>query len=215
MFRILWITVEIAIRVLFVLSDIVILLITFVKTYAVRRDSKQHNIRAPFSALLLHNGTVHLLWMLLGHTANSVAYAFNQSWGSMFSISSIFLNPGMAIAISRFHLTLRNMTYKLDDIVDPQFMSFVQIGPEDSEQTSSHISSLRFTSGNSESKEHLDGHSDSGESDEGRRTHDSNVEDDDASLDSVEMERLCTDADDEPEHAKARISGESRSSFRT
>ncbi|EMD31751.1 hypothetical protein CERSUDRAFT_119343 [Gelatoporia subvermispora B] len=168
--------VEIITRISFLLPDIVVLLLTVVKTHAARRESKHHSMIAPFSALLLHNGK----WMMKLHIANAVAFAFSRRWASTFFIASTFLNPGMAIAISRFHLTLRRMAYELDDTGDPRLLSFSRI--RDPEDAASHLSGPIFY--------------DPGMAEEWSDTESDNVQLDNVPLNPEERGKLYIDADD-------------------
>jgi len=127
--------------------------------------------------------------MLLLHVSNAVGYAFTTSWAPTFYIASTFLNPLMAIAVSRFHLTLRMMAYELDNTIDGKSLS---LGPlREDEKTPLQPSTLRFAPLTVDVEEHLGNRSYSECSDERWVDDDQYAENEEALLDDTETTLLC------------------------
>jgi len=148
---------DIGIRIFFIASDILVLLVTCLKTYTLKRDAERINIRAPFAGILFRNGVSYFVAMLTFHIIDIAAYALSSAWvPSIFA--TIFLNPVMSITISHYHLSLRRMVYELDHISDSTpHPSSVLLRID--EQDHAELSSLRFASGTFDSAGHIENRS--------------------------------------------------------
>ncbi|OCH87918.1 hypothetical protein OBBRIDRAFT_836984 [Obba rivulosa] len=131
--------VTIATRLCAIAADVLILVVTWHKTYATKREADRHGIKTPLAAMLLRDGTLYFILLLCLNVLNMAGIATN-----VFSIASIFSTPLSSIIISHFLLNLRQLAYgPHDDELDSQ-PSFVAL--QNGSQNGSRPGSLRFAS---------------------------------------------------------------------
>ncbi|EMD31622.1 hypothetical protein CERSUDRAFT_100291 [Gelatoporia subvermispora B] len=136
-FRADMVAVEISTRVPVIIADIVVLVLTWWKTWATVRMAREHNVKTPLMNLLLRDGTLYFVCLLLLNALNIAGTATN-----VFTYAGAFSTSLSSIIITHFLLNLRQLAYASDD--DNSRPSFVRDG--DPDQVRSHTSSLRFGS---------------------------------------------------------------------
>ncbi|EMD33636.1 hypothetical protein CERSUDRAFT_67814 [Gelatoporia subvermispora B] len=86
-----------------VAADIIVLVVTWLKTYGIRRQSARHGIQSPLTTLLIQDGTGLLLLNILnivGQTTNAFVYAAS------------FSTPLTSFIITHFFLNLRQVAHE-------------------------------------------------------------------------------------------------------
>ncbi|EMD34705.1 hypothetical protein CERSUDRAFT_116893 [Gelatoporia subvermispora B] len=114
----------VATRVCVIAADLVVLLITWRRTYSIKRDSPQPGV----SAVLLRDGTAYFLALLSLNLLNIVGNVTN-----FFSLASSFFIPLSSIIITRFFLNLRQSAYSTQGSADSGASQFSFICADDSQ----------------------------------------------------------------------------------
>ncbi|EMD31697.1 hypothetical protein CERSUDRAFT_77971 [Gelatoporia subvermispora B] len=129
--------VEISTRVPVIIADIVVLVLTWCKTWATVRMAREHNVKTPLMNLLLRDGTLYFTCLLSLNLLNIVGKMTN-----VFTFAVAFSTPLSSIIITHFLLNLRQLAHGSPD--DASCPSFVRDGTPD--PIHSQTSSLRFGS---------------------------------------------------------------------
>jgi len=98
--------VEITTRATTILVDVVILVVTWWKTYTTARMAREAKIETPLSQLLLRDGTVYFLGLLIGNVITLTIYLAKYNNGFQLAIGIYCME---SIIISRFLLNLREV----------------------------------------------------------------------------------------------------------
>ncbi|EMD38314.1 hypothetical protein CERSUDRAFT_64576 [Gelatoporia subvermispora B] len=127
----------IATRVCVMVSDIVVLLVTWMQTWTTRRAADRANIDSPIATMLLRDGDALLalnVLQIVGFITNVFVYAVQ-----------VFITPLSAIIISHFLMNLRDAgTMPHDYTVQSEDLSFVQRVDGQSQPQVSDIGFNRF-----------------------------------------------------------------------
>ncbi|OCH92797.1 hypothetical protein OBBRIDRAFT_886033 [Obba rivulosa] len=99
-----------------IIADILVLIVTWYKTYALKRAAVRNNIEAPLATTLLRDGSISFLALLVLNVVDIAGWSTN-----LFIYGSSFITPLSSIVISRFLLDLRQITYSQHD--DPSNVS--------------------------------------------------------------------------------------------
>ncbi|OCH93583.1 hypothetical protein OBBRIDRAFT_790107 [Obba rivulosa] len=92
-------------RVCVLAADVLILVMTWLKTYAVKRDAHRNKIKAPLATLLLKDGTIYFLMLLSLDILNIAGWSTNVFIDTV----GLFLTPLSSVIISHFLLDLRRV----------------------------------------------------------------------------------------------------------
>jgi len=117
-------------RICVIVADTIVLLVTIFTTYGMKKDADRNNMTTPLATLLLKDGTLHFLVLILLSILNIVGDLTNIFSDMIYNFST----PLQSIIITHFLLGLRRTA------------SASEIDSMDHSQTSSHRSSLKFTS---------------------------------------------------------------------
>ncbi|EMD31613.1 hypothetical protein CERSUDRAFT_100282 [Gelatoporia subvermispora B] len=129
--------VEIGLRLPVIIADIVVLVLTWWKTWATVRMARELDVKTPLMTLLLRDGTLYFVALLSLNALNIAGFATN-----VFTFASTFSIPLSSIIITHFLLNLRQLAHASDD--DNSRPSFVR--DRDPDQVHSRTSSLRYSS---------------------------------------------------------------------
>ncbi|OCH91746.1 hypothetical protein OBBRIDRAFT_774647 [Obba rivulosa] len=126
-------------RISMILADILILLITWAKTYGAYRNAQRNNVEAPLLGLLLKDGTVYFAMLLV---LNILIIIANLNDSFVYLVTD-FQTPISSIIITHFLLDLRQVvTTSPSDHFDTVY-PFFNHSPDDS-QIRSWRSRLNF-----------------------------------------------------------------------
>ncbi|OBZ69330.1 hypothetical protein A0H81_10860 [Grifola frondosa] len=113
-------------RASLILSDVIVLAITWWKTYEIKRAASQANLTASLAMLLLRDGTLYFV-VLLTFNVLHVAFVFT----GQFTMSLVFEEPLTSILISRFLLNLREVSLSgQNGGLETERPSFIRSGME-------------------------------------------------------------------------------------
>ncbi|EMD31618.1 hypothetical protein CERSUDRAFT_119661 [Gelatoporia subvermispora B] len=124
-------------RVPVIIADIMVLILTWWKTWATVRMVREHNVKTPLMTLLLRDGTLYFIGLLSINLLNIVGRTTN-----VFVYAGGFSTQLSAIIITHFLLNLRQLAHGSPD--DTSRQSSVRDGQPDAVR--SRTSSLRFGS---------------------------------------------------------------------
>ncbi|EMD33639.1 hypothetical protein CERSUDRAFT_98202 [Gelatoporia subvermispora B] len=120
-------------RVCTVASDLIVLVVTWSKTFTLKRESARHGIKTPLSTLLLRDGTLcfTIFTLDLPMSALLCFNVFNiAGWATnVFTDVALFFVPLSSIIITHFLLNLRQVVYEPENAVGTH-LSFVR-APQD------------------------------------------------------------------------------------
>jgi len=102
-------------------SDILILIVTWFKTFTIKRDAHRHGIRTPLATLLLHDGTTYFMVLLCLSILDIIGQIKNA-----FIYSSAFILPLSSIMMTHFLLNLRQLNQATNDDAIGSHPSFVR-----------------------------------------------------------------------------------------
>ncbi|OCH91914.1 hypothetical protein OBBRIDRAFT_791776 [Obba rivulosa] len=128
-------------RVAVIMSDLIVLLVTWSKTYAMKREADHLKMKTPLVSMLLLDGTVYFLVLLALNVLQIAATTTNV----FVDTANFFITPISSIIISYFLLNLRQAAQaSVENNTEYRRPSFVhsQIG----EQSLSQQPSVRFAS---------------------------------------------------------------------
>ncbi|EMD39746.1 hypothetical protein CERSUDRAFT_92236 [Gelatoporia subvermispora B] len=125
------IKVTIATRVCVIASDAIVLLVTWYKTYKIKRLADQNDVETPLVTMLLRDGTLYFAALLVLNIFNIVGWIF------VFSVQD-FTTPLSSVIISHFLMNLRQASSTGNQEMTSQSWS--------DEQGRSPAVSLRFAS---------------------------------------------------------------------
>ncbi|EMD41379.1 hypothetical protein CERSUDRAFT_101860 [Gelatoporia subvermispora B] len=129
------VAMEVGTRVCVIASDVIVLVVIWLKTYSTWRDSKRHGIKTPLATLLLRDGEMLLSLNILniaGQTTN------------IFADAAAFSTPLSSLIITHFLLNLRQAAGEGQSDAVSSRPSFV-LGPNGEDMPHRH-SSPRFAS---------------------------------------------------------------------
>ncbi|EMD33637.1 hypothetical protein CERSUDRAFT_76360 [Gelatoporia subvermispora B] len=134
----------IATRACVMASDALVLIVTWYKTYSIKRNADQAGIQTPLASLLLRDGTMYFVVLLCLNILNIVG-----KWTNGFAYASLFSFPSLesrlsSIIISHFLLNLRQVAYQPQDNAYDTRLSFVRSYVDG--EMGSRQQSLRFAS---------------------------------------------------------------------
>lgn len=128
---------EVGTRICAIASDLIVLVATWSKTYALKRATALHGARAPLATLLLRDGTLYFMALLCLNILNIAGQSTN-----VFVYAAQFTVPLSSIIITHFFLNLHQISHPTrGDADDSHFMQ---------------QSSLRFATFVGNMGEHLD-----------------------------------------------------------
>ncbi|OCH91904.1 hypothetical protein OBBRIDRAFT_487305 [Obba rivulosa] len=127
-------------RACVITSDVIVLLVTWLKTFPLKREADRANIKSPLATMLLRDGTIYFIVLL----ALNVLELAGTVRTNVFLYASTFLaSPLSSIFISHFLINLRQTAKApIEDGLGSQRPSFVH--PRAGERARSYDSSLRF-----------------------------------------------------------------------
>ncbi|KAI0375732.1 hypothetical protein BV20DRAFT_1048009 [Pilatotrama ljubarskyi] len=133
--------VLISTRTSVILTDVLVLSITWWRTYGIRKAAVEANIRMSLSTLILRDGTIYFLVLMI---LNTFHIAFSLT--GRFTWTITLEEPLTTILVSRFLLNLREAdgTNGPDSMGDMSNPSFIQPNPD---QAAYGGSSVSFASG--------------------------------------------------------------------
>ncbi|GJE99206.1 hypothetical protein PsYK624_154550 [Phanerochaete sordida] len=103
--------------------DVMVLVLTWIKTFQHWRQSRQVNHTTSVATLLLRDGTLYFLALLAMNVAQIITFSeSNETWGNFVDI---FLQNTPPILVQRFMLNLRefNKSERAEDNSDPEHFS--------------------------------------------------------------------------------------------
>ncbi|OCH92593.1 hypothetical protein OBBRIDRAFT_886094 [Obba rivulosa] len=127
--------VAISTRVCAIFSDLIVLAVTWYKTYRLKRLADQNNVETPLVTMLLRDGTLYFLALLVLNVLSIVGWATNVF---VFSVQD-FTTPLSSVIISHFLMNLRQASSTGNE--EPS-TTLPWIG----DQNGSPVASLRFAS---------------------------------------------------------------------
>ncbi|OCH87695.1 hypothetical protein OBBRIDRAFT_837171 [Obba rivulosa] len=118
--------VAVATRTSVIAADILILFVTWSKTYGTLRNARRSDIKVPISTLLLRDGTLYFIVLLVVNIMNIVGWYTDV----FVETASLFSTPLSSIIITHFLLNLRQAANAPEDDnhVDTLYLSFVHSG---------------------------------------------------------------------------------------
>lgn len=121
-----------ATRVCSIVSDLLVITVTWWRTYALKREADRLHMRASLATLLLRDGTVYFAAILVLNVVHAVVVFYDGNVDYV----SIFLSPIPALLTSRFLLNLRRAN-------DPTDID-VHLGTVSASNASPHTGMLSF-----------------------------------------------------------------------
>ncbi|KAH9927663.1 uncharacterized protein B0H18DRAFT_1118459 [Fomitopsis serialis] len=121
-----------ATRVCSIVSDLLVITVTWWRTYALKREADRLHMRASLATLLLRDGTVYFVAILVLNVVHAVVVFYD---GNVVYVT-VFLSPIPALLTSRFLLNLR----RANDLKDID----VHLGSTSSSTASPDTGSLSF-----------------------------------------------------------------------
>ncbi|KAI0645162.1 hypothetical protein C8Q79DRAFT_755391 [Trametes meyenii] len=116
-----WIHFVIAGRICLIVGDLLVLIITWHSTYAIRRAAHDGQLRMSLTNAILKDGTLYFACLLILNVANIIVNAVPNS-----SAVSAFQDPITSILVSRFLLNLRDTSGGADVDIGSTRPSFVR-----------------------------------------------------------------------------------------
>ncbi|EMD33641.1 hypothetical protein CERSUDRAFT_76363 [Gelatoporia subvermispora B] len=127
-------------RVCAIVSDVIVLLVTWFKTYSIKRTADRTGTRAPLASMLIRDGTFYFVLILLLNILQIVG----NNTGVFAGTTGFFGQPLSGIIVSRFLMNLRQLDRTTSDAAVTRQPFGISLSGEQSEYTQG--SSLRFVS---------------------------------------------------------------------
>jgi len=105
-------------RALAIISDALVLILTWAKTYSIKREAERTGIKARLSTLLIRDGTIYFLSLFI---MNVAIIAIDQTAGASVDNITWFSDAVSAVAICHLVLNLRTFQFSSHD---PERSSF-------------------------------------------------------------------------------------------
>ncbi|KAI0919881.1 hypothetical protein AcW1_002980 [Taiwanofungus camphoratus] len=140
-----WTTVLIATRTCAILSDLIVLFVTWYHTYSIRKEACRTNIKTSLVSLLLRDGTVYFVVLLVLNLLQVITEdVLKPVIKETADYLSIFVPAIESILISRFMMNLRQVYHTSDDDMPSLHLSSWHASSH--HQPQSQTQSLEFTS---------------------------------------------------------------------
>jgi len=123
---------QIGIYASLIAADLVVLAVTWTRTYRIKKEAVPLRMETPLATMLLRDGTVYFLGFLAMNIVQTIVWALNLNFAPTDALEQVYTS----IVISRFLLDLRQVAIK----------PFEDAGANLQSNTLSRFSNLRFAS---------------------------------------------------------------------